>query len=188
MPSKRREPAVGRSRSRKSLASVVLPEPDSPTMPRVSPSATCTLTPSRALIHPCAQPTLKPLVAGKYLFRPIPCSSMSGSGIRWGGHPAVRLVAVLELDGRGIGLLADGLPLRTSGREGAARPEPREIRGLTANLDQLSTPEPDVRQAAQERLGIGMPGVVEDLQRGPHLHDLPRVHHRHPVGVRRHDA
>ena len=49
MPSKSKDPAVGRSRSRKSLAKVVLPDPDSPTIPSVSPSATRTLTPSTAL-------------------------------------------------------------------------------------------------------------------------------------------
>ena len=33
-----------------------------------------------------------------------------------------------------------------------------------------------------------MTGVVEDLERAPHLDDLPRVHHRHPIGIGCHDA
>src|SRR5262245_60987895 len=51
------------------LANVVLPEPDSPTMPSVSPAPTFTLTPSSARTHPLA-PIAKPLLAGKYFFRP----------------------------------------------------------------------------------------------------------------------
>src|SRR5207247_5367479 len=76
LPSNSSEPGAGRSRSRKSLASVVLPDPDSPTMPRVSASATCTLTPSSALIHLL---TVNPPVTGKYFVRPSACKITEGS-------------------------------------------------------------------------------------------------------------
>src|SRR5262245_62603402 len=71
------------------LAKVVLPEPDSPTMPSVSPALTFTLTPSSALTNPL-EPIAKPLLTGKYFFRP----SASIIGIAYGRPgPSTGLVA-----------------------------------------------------------------------------------------------
>src|SRR2546427_214970 len=148
MRSKSREPAVGRSRSRKSLARVVFPDPDSPTMPSVSPSATCTLTPSTALMNPRTRPTVKPAVTGKYSVSPIPCSisdqrrgqrprdlTEGATPYRDGGsHPAGSQVTVLHGD-RGRERLRPrhtkgagrGAPRRPGGRWALC--ERRQIRG-----------------------------------------------------------
>src|SRR5436309_4315208 len=188
LPSKSSEPEVGRSRSRKSLASVVLPDPDSPTMPRVSASATCTLTPSSALIHPRALATVNPPVTGKYFVSPIPCRITAASCGDWRGHPAGRHVPALHRDRGRCHLLADGLALGTARRERAAGRELRQVRGLPADLDELLTLEPRVGQTPQQRAGVRMTGVVEDLERAPYLCDLRSVHHRHTSGIGRHDA
>src|SRR2546427_5010622 len=150
MPPKRREPEVGRSRSRKSLARVVLPDPDSPTMPRVSPSATCTLTPSRALIDP--------RVTGKYFVRSMPCRITAASCGDRRSRPAGRRVPVFHRDRGRCHLLADGLALGTARRERAAGREPRQVRGLPADLDELLTLEPRAGQTAQQRASVGMTG------------------------------
>ncbi len=51
-PLNRIEPAVGRSRWHSIFATVDLPQPDSPTMPRVSPLARVKSTPSTAFTAP----------------------------------------------------------------------------------------------------------------------------------------
>ena len=59
--------------------SVVLPEPDSPTTPSVSPLRSSTLTPSTALIWPT---TLRstPRLIGNQTFRSVVCSTIGAFG------------------------------------------------------------------------------------------------------------
>ena len=45
-----------------------------------------------------------------------------------------------------------------------------------------------IRHGGQQRPGVGVLGVVEDLLAPAEFHDLPRVHHRHPVGHIGHHA
>src|SRR5262249_13712568 len=111
---------VGLVSSRKSFARVVLPEPDSPTMPSVSPSATCTLTPSTALIRPRACPTNQPVLTGKYFVSPIPCSSIDASRPHFCGSPAVRHVPGCYGYGGWTRLLQEGGRRRARWRKGAA--------------------------------------------------------------------
>jgi len=51
------------------LAVVVLPHPDSPTRPKVSPRLMEKLIPSTALIQPVVFCLTSPLVMGKYFFK-----------------------------------------------------------------------------------------------------------------------
>src|SRR5262245_1898508 len=110
------------------LARVVLPEPDSPTMPSVSPGPTLTLTPSSALTNP-PEPIAKPLLTGKYFFRPTASiirerlwPTETAHGLR---RPTLRHVTIADRDrGRRL-LLADRQPLGTARREGASRRKPR---------------------------------------------------------------
>src|SRR5262245_54875968 len=60
-------PAVGSSAARISLEVVVLPQPDSPTRPKVSLIRMVKLTPSTALTHPCLRPHNEPPTAKCFL-------------------------------------------------------------------------------------------------------------------------
>src|SRR5579863_862649 len=75
-PSKRIAPPVGRSCNRISFEVVVLPQPDSPMTPRVSPAAIAKSIPSTALTQPTFLRGKSAVVTGKCLVRP----SISKSG------------------------------------------------------------------------------------------------------------
>src|SRR5579884_1750396 len=79
LPSKRIVPALGVSCSRISFEVVVLPQPDSPISPNVSPAAIARSTPSTALTQPFLRQPIVPAPAGKYLR--TPSSSSSGADI-----------------------------------------------------------------------------------------------------------
>src|SRR5437762_13532135 len=66
-PSKRIVPAVGLSCSRISFEVVVLPQPDSPITPRVSPASTAKSMPSTALTQPTRRRGNAEVTTGKYL-------------------------------------------------------------------------------------------------------------------------
>src|SRR5215510_13179812 len=91
-PSNAIEPAVGFSCKRISFEVVVLPQPDSPIRPRVSPALTKKSTPSTARTHAGAPP--KRRRTGKCLVRPR--TSTTGEGIVQ--EPAARDVAVAVLE------------------------------------------------------------------------------------------
>ena len=63
-PLNRMAPAVGRSRWQSSFATVDLPQPDSPTMPRVSPRPRAKSTPSTAFTAPTCLRNTTPRVSG----------------------------------------------------------------------------------------------------------------------------
>src|SRR5262249_42619182 len=89
------EPAVGSSAARMSFEVVVLPQPDSPTRPRVSPALIVKLTPSTALTQPCWRPRREP-PTGKYFLRSRTSSNGSVTfdlleGLPAPDHPAVTL-------------------------------------------------------------------------------------------------
>src|SRR4029453_6002181 len=111
----------------KSLANVVLPDPDSPTIPSVSPSATCTCTPSTAFIQLRSLAAKTPLVTGKYFLSPIPCSIILASCFNGDSRIALRDVTVLDGDGGWIGLQANRLPLGTPRGKGATRRQLRQV-------------------------------------------------------------
>src|SRR6516162_618668 len=104
-PPKRMVPAVGVSCSRISLEVVVLPQPDSPITPSVSPGQTAKSTPSTALTQPTLRRRSGPVLTGKYFRRP--CSSSNGADILFlcllVGEPAFRLP--IRTDAVIVGLL-----------------------------------------------------------------------------------
>src|SRR4051794_5445017 len=69
-PSNSMVPEVGRSSAISSLASVLLPHPDSPTSPSVSPFRSPNDTPSTALACPTCRRNSTPSVSGKCFVRP----------------------------------------------------------------------------------------------------------------------
>ena len=69
VPSNRISPAVGLYSRRMQRPVVVLPQPDSPTNPSVSPRRTVKVTPSTALICATARWNKIPEVTGKCIFR-----------------------------------------------------------------------------------------------------------------------
>src|SRR6516162_2063820 len=75
-PSKRISPAVGRSSRRMHLPVVVLPQPLSPTSPKVSPRRTEKLIPSTAFTSPILRLMTIPSVTGKCICNPL--TSRSG--------------------------------------------------------------------------------------------------------------
>ena len=70
-------PSVGSSIIRTILAVVLLPQPDSPTTPRVSPCRRPKEMPSTALSWPKILVTIIPLVTGKYFLRPATSRTIS---------------------------------------------------------------------------------------------------------------
>src|ERR1700730_7190847 len=78
-PPNRMGPAVGGSCSRISFAGVVLPHPDSPISPKVSPGQMAKSTPSTAFTQPIWRRSSIPVLTGKYFWRFM--SSSNGAGI-----------------------------------------------------------------------------------------------------------
>src|ERR1700730_1441652 len=78
-PPNRMVPAVGVSCSRISFDVVVLPHPDSPISPKVSPGQMAKSTPSTAFIQPIWRRSSIPVLTGKYFWRFS--SSSNGAGI-----------------------------------------------------------------------------------------------------------
>ena len=76
LPSKRTEPLVGLSRPTSMRPIVVLPQPDSPTRPSVSPLRMSKDTPATALTVPTLRCSI-PLVTGKSLTRSLADSTTS---------------------------------------------------------------------------------------------------------------
>ena len=79
-PSKMIEPAVGSMRRRMSRPTVVLPHPDSPTRPTVSPRRTTRSTPSTAWTVPTWRCMMPPLI-GKCLTRPRTSTSGAAGSV-----------------------------------------------------------------------------------------------------------
>src|ERR671916_2828511 len=81
LPLKKIDPAVGFSSATSSFDTVDLPQPDSPTRPRVSPRRMVRLTPSTARTCPMVRLKTMPWVSGKCFFR----SRISSRGAPGGG-------------------------------------------------------------------------------------------------------
>src|SRR5215207_9777570 len=78
------EPSVGFSSATSSFDTVDLPQPDSPTSPRVSPRRRVRSTPSTARTCPMVRLKTMPWVSGKYFFKPL-ISSRGAPGGGGGG-------------------------------------------------------------------------------------------------------
>src|SRR4051812_38407136 len=123
------EPPVGFSSATRSLATVDLPQPDSPTMPTVSPRRSVRSTPSTAWTWPTVRLKTMPWVSGKYFWRPLTsrrASPAAGSGstlaaVMSAGSDTENLLAVVA---RGLAPGHDQPQRRGGTPPSAARPGP----------------------------------------------------------------
>ena len=84
-------------------------------------------------------------------------------------------MARLHLHWGRVRFRTDGLALWATGGKGTTGRQVGKIRGLATNLHQGLALQLDAWQAAQERLGVGMAGGIEDVQGTPSLDDFPGV-------------
>src|SRR5690349_584524 len=188
-PSNRMVPAVGVSCSRISLDVVVLPQPDSPINPRVSPGWIVISTPSTALTQPILRRNSTPVPTGKY-FRRF-CSSSNGADIFFlcplVDEPA--FCRPIRSDPTIVGLSRRTLRQRigTTRTKGAAGTELREVGRLARDcVERLLAPE--LGHRAEQRLGVGMLRGPEQVAHRALLDDLPGIHDRHLVAHLRDDT
>src|SRR6476646_9199368 len=129
-------PSVGFSCSRISLAVVVLPQPDSPISPSVSPGMMAKSTVSTAFTQPVRRCSSPPVLTGKYFFSP--CTSSTGAvicllgGLRRGAPAACR-PALVEACLRRFLHRALRHRVGAARMECAARRQPCEIRRLAGD-------------------------------------------------------
>src|SRR5919198_3197033 len=162
-PSKAIVPAVGVSVFKMSFAVVVLPQPDSPMSPSVSPAWMAKSTPSTALTHAPVRLS-NPGRTGKCFFRPRTSSRRLATG-----HD--RFVLGVQEPASGDTLLPDGEVSRLLGRaagqglraprvERAARRHVGQVRRLTGDrIEGLLAAESG--NGAEQGPRIGVAGGVE---------------------------
>src|SRR5438105_6202 len=142
-PSKRIAPAVGVSCNRISFEVVVLPQPDSPMTPRVSPESIVKSMPSTALTQAVFLRGKSAVVTGKCLVRPSISNSGGGMDILCRitslrlGEPAPRRPGVADLHLRRFIGRATRQGLRATRVKGASAGEGREIGRLARDGEQL---------------------------------------------------
>src|SRR5262245_8610889 len=203
-------PPVGSSSRMMQRASVDLPQPDSPTMPSVSPRSTLKLTPSTAFTEAISFWKMMPRVTGKYFWR----SSTTRSSLAISASPRRRAASLARFRHRRrqhllpllvLRLLREVTGLQMPARvlrrrelrflaladvhhEGAARVEPAsgrrvQQRGrLAADLREALDVAVESRQRAEQPPGVRVLRPGEDLVHGSPLDDLGGVHHDDVVG------
>src|SRR5262245_40165142 len=123
-------PAVGSSAASTSFEVVVLPHPDSPTSPSVSPGLMVKLIPSTAVTTARERPKSEP-PTGKCVRRSRTCrSGLSTRGEPVEGQPAPDRAVAVQVALTRFFLAAAVHGPRTAGMEAAAGREIRQIRGL----------------------------------------------------------
>src|SRR5262245_36031707 len=181
-PSNRIEPSVGASCSRISFEVVVLPQPDSPMRPSVSPDPIAKSTPSTAFTEAVSRER-SPRRTGKCFFSP----RTSRTGGAMFQKPAASDAAVAEWE---VGRLRDGAVLHglaTARMKGAPGRKAREVRRLPGDrVERLLAAE--LGHRAQQRARVGVLGVVEQLLHRRLLDDLAGVHHGYSIAHLRDDA
>src|SRR5207302_2994129 len=181
-PSKLIVPAVGVSWSRISLEVVVLPHPDSPMRPSVSPACTVMSTPSTAFTHVAAPPNSRRR-AGKYFLSAR--TSRTGEDIVQ--EPAPRDTAVARAKVARLLGHAARHDVGAARMEGTARRKTGQIRRVAADgIERLLAAE--LRHRAEQRPRVGMLGSVEELPHRRLLDELAGVHDGDPVAHLRDDA
>src|SRR3954447_16764733 len=136
-------PEVGLSCSRISLEVVVLPQPDSPITPSVSPAATAKSIPSTALTHPTVRRGKSAVVTGKYFVRPSISNSNDDMRVPRGldclrfGAPAPRRPGAANMDLARLLVDAARQCLGAPRVKGATRRQGGEIGRLTRDREQL---------------------------------------------------
>src|SRR6266851_10223273 len=155
-PSKRIAPAVGTSCNRISFEVVVLPQPDSPMTPKVSPRSIAKSMPSTALTQPILRRGNDAVLTAKCLVRP---SSSKSGGMRFLcvldgerlGENAARRPRRGDAHLRGLVVGAARQCLRAARVKGAARWQPRQIGRLAGNGEELALVA-ELRHRADQRL------------------------------------
>src|SRR5690606_2432781 len=180
----RTEPEVGRSSAISTLASVDLPQPDSPAMPSVSPLARSKETPSTALMAPICFLKTIPWVRGKCFTRSRTSRIVSPLVAIEDLPPVVAGAAAhtADLVERGVVGHAVVLPVRAARVEGAAGGHVEQVRRQALDGVQLLALEVDPRDRLQQPLGVGVGGSLVDVVHGGVLDDAPRVHDSDLVG------
>src|SRR5215510_15024825 len=186
-------PPVG-SRSRITVRpSVDLPQPDSPTRPRVSPALISRSTPSTA----CTWPTVRcstPEATGNHILRSVTATSGSlavhaiesclGTAVASGTlelrpglrHPTGRTLRVADLEQRRHVPAALLDPEGTPRVERAADRQVDEVRGQALDrLQRLVALGVEARDRAQQGPRVWMLRVGEDVRGRPGLDDLAGV-------------
>src|SRR5215468_3237397 len=198
LPSKRTSPAVGSMSLKIVRPSVDLPQPDSPTMPSVSPSSTVKSTPSTARTSPLCDENSPP-PTGKYFFRLwISSRLMSCARLRRGvlvtfrarpGEIARRPVPGLQFGELRLRSGADVARSRAAVAEAAAARQIERARHDAGNRrEALLLRAAGARQRIQQSDGVGMQRTAENLARARALDDDAAVHDRDLVGALGDDA
>src|SRR5262245_52516900 len=174
-PSKRIAPSVGASCNKISFEVVVLPQPDSPMRPSVSPDPIAKSTPSTAFTEAVSRER-SPRRTGKCFFSP----RTSRTGGAMFQKPAACDAAVGKLE---VGRLRGRAALHglaTARMEGAPGRKAREVRRLPGDrVERLLAAE--LRHRAQERPRVRVLRIVEQLLHRCLLDDLAGVHHGHAI-------
>ena len=203
-PSKRTVPLVGSCRRTRSRPSVDLPQPDSPTMPSVSPRRTSSETPSTAWTTSRMPRRTEVDRTGKCLTRSTASSSTgvspvdahalsrSGSPLREAARSAGRTAGSRWHASRRPGAdafeqlrpgRAELEAVRAARREAAARRRGERRGRRPGNRREPADARPvDARDRAEQAPGVGVLGVAEDRGLRPLLDDAARVHHDDPLG------
>src|SRR5687767_10387469 len=162
---------------------VDLPQPDSPTSPRVSPGMTSNDTSSTAWTRATSRESSPPRI-GKYFlrFRTLRSgSAMGSSSVEEAGH----LVAWPHFLERRRVVEMHGFGQRAARREAAARPRlAAQGRDGAGNRLELLLPggrHVDARDRAQQSLRVRVERLLEQLAHRCFLHHLGAVHHDHAL-------
>src|SRR6266568_3180568 len=184
-------PSSGSTRRRTARPAVDLPQPDSPTRPKASPSRTVNEMPSSARTV-TVRARGKPRVTVKNLRSPRTvrtASAMSGLARR-SAQPAPHLV-IRRVGKRHEQRIAQRAKLLTQGAargEAAARRHGADRRHLTGDRAEAAGVAIDARDRAQQELGIGMRRSGEKLIDRGDLDDLAGIHDSDAIGDRGDDA
>src|SRR5262245_39471373 len=155
------------------LAVVVLPQPDSPMIPRVSPRFTVKSTPSTAFTQAGFRFRRRPCLTPKYFLRP----RASRRGLAMGDlylvidKPTARQSSITEAEIPGLFQRAPRHRHGTAGMKMASCRQVRQIRRLTRNgIEGLLTAE--LWHRAEQGFGVGMFWIREELPNRTVFDDL----------------
>src|SRR5581483_5488694 len=168
---------------------VVLPDPDSPTSPSVSPRRIEKVTSSTARIVVRLPPQKPPPPTVYSTASPSTASSASGDWLPGDAGcvdaftaermPARHLPSVSVRPERRHGLTGGGGAVAARLERAAGR-RSGHVRRQAVDADEPRADDVEPRSRAQEAGRVRVRGAFEDLVRAAHLHDLPAVHDRHP--------
>src|SRR5215813_11402900 len=173
-------PAVGVSCSRISFDVVVLPHPDSPIRPSVSPGQTARSTPSTAFTQPICRRSSIPVLTGKYFWRFSSSSKGVGIFFLWLliEQPALRRPIRADPVIAGVSGHALRHGMSATRVEGAARGELSEVGGVPRDRkERLLAAE--FWHRAEQCVCVGVLGRAEQITDRAVLNDFAGVHHRH---------